>query len=49
MEKSTVLPFPVITVCGSGSEFHYDPINFKKVYDFSYYDKHYLENTCNIR
>ena len=50
MDKSTVLPFPVITVCGYKrpvQSFYFE--NIKKEDVSHYYDNIYLENNCDIR
>ena len=49
MEKSTDLNFPAIAVCGFNSEYHYNDY-LEKVYEsYSYFDKQYLKETCDIR
>ena len=48
MKKSTELTFPAIAVCGCYSEYHFNH-NFEKVYEYSYFDKEHLRETCDIR
>ena len=48
MEKSIDLTFPAIAVCGYYSEYHFNH-NFEQVYEYSYFDKQGLKNTCEIR
>ena len=49
MEKSTALTFPAITVCGRYfAGYNFDK-NFNTVHKWSYYEKFYLQDTCDIR
>ena len=48
MEKSTVLPFPSITVCGAEFMTRRDEY-FNIFVRTTYYDIVYLKDTCNIR
>ena len=48
MDKSTALPFPAITVCGTNIMIRYDE-KFNKFEELIYYDTNYLKDTCKIR
>ena len=48
MDKSTALPFPAITVCGTNIMVRYDD-KFDKFEELIFYDTNYLEDTCKIR
>ena len=48
MDKSTALPFPAITVCGTNIMIRYDD-KFNKFEELIYYDTNYLKDTCKIR
>ena len=41
MEKSSILPFPAITVCGYDKNWETD--------EASYFNDNYLENICDLR
>ena len=48
MDKSTALPFPAITVCGTNIMIRYDD-KFDKFEELIFYDTNYLKDTCKIR
>ena len=48
MDKSTALPFPAITVCGTNIMIRYDE-KFNKFEELIFYDTNYLKDTCKIR